>query len=60
MPTKSLRIKSYRSWTINDTSNEATIERLKKLELYTRLKTESCISPALKSSAGLKPPISAG
>ena len=34
MQTNSLRIKSYRSWTINDIASKTAIERLKKLELY--------------------------
>ena len=40
MQIKSLRIKSYRSWPINDTSSAEAIKRLKKLELYEQLKTE--------------------
>ena len=44
MQIKSLRIKPYRSWTINDTSSAEAIKRLKKLELYEQLKTEGCSS----------------
>ena len=44
MQIKSLRIKSYRSWPINDTSSAEAIKRLKKLELYEQLKTEGCSS----------------
>ena len=44
MQIKSLRIKSYRSWPINETSSAEAIKRLKKLELYEQLKTEGCSS----------------
>ena len=44
MQIKSLLIKSYRSWPINDTSSAEAIKRLKKLELYEQLKTEGCSS----------------
>ncbi len=44
MQIKSLRIKSYKSWPINDTSSAEAIKRLKKLELYEQLKTEGCSS----------------
>ena len=42
MQIKSLRIKSYRSWRVNDTASSEAIERLKKLELYDRLRREGC------------------
>ena len=42
MQTHSLRIKSYRSWAVNDTATPAAIERLRKLELYEKLKQEGC------------------
>ena len=38
----SLRIKSYRSWHIADTASSKAIARLKKLELYDKLKSEGC------------------
>lgn len=42
MQIKSLRIKSYRSWTINDTASADAVSRMKKLELYDKLKAEGC------------------
>ena len=42
MQTKSLRIQSYRSWTISDTASSAAIARLKKIELHDKLKAEGC------------------
>ena len=42
MQTKSLRIQSYRSWTISDTASNAAIARLKKIELHDKLKAEGC------------------
>lgn len=42
MQIKSLRIKPYRSWSIDDTASADAIERLKKLELYGKLKAEGC------------------
>lgn len=38
MQIKSLRIKSYRSWRINDRSSPEALERLRKLELHERLR----------------------
>ena len=40
MQIKSLRIKYYRSWAINDTASVDAVARLKKLELYDKLKDE--------------------
>ena len=34
MQIKSLRVKSYRSWRINDNASGEAITRLKQLELY--------------------------
>lgn len=42
MQIKSLRIKSYRSWAINDVSSPEAVKRLKKLELYQQLRSEGC------------------
>ena len=42
MQTHSLRIKSYRSWAVNDTATPEAIERLRKLELYDKLQQEVC------------------
>ena len=42
MQNKSLRIKSYRSWAIADTASKEAIARIKKLELYEKLKSEGC------------------
>ena len=42
MQTKSLRIQSYRSWTISDTASNTAVTRLKKLELYDKLKAQGC------------------
>lgn len=42
MQIKSLRIKSYRSWRINDSASGQAISCLKKLELYDTLKSEGC------------------
>jgi len=44
MQIKSLRIKYYRSWAINDTASADAVARLKKLELYDKLKAEGCHS----------------
>lgn len=49
MQTKSLRIKSYRSWRIADTASKQAIAKMEKLELYTTLKSEG-----LKASLCLK------
>ena len=42
MQTKSLRVKSYRSWTVNDTATPEAVARLHKLELYQKLRAEGC------------------
>jgi transposase InsO family protein len=43
MQIKSLRIKSYRSWKINDTIlSEIARERLRKIQIYDQLRTEGC------------------
>ena len=39
MQINSLRLKCYRSWAVNDTATPEAIERLRKLELYEKLKT---------------------
>ena len=52
MQTLSLRIKSYRSWRINDRAPPEAIERIHKLELYDRLKQEGCIEQLRLESIG--------
>ncbi len=47
MQTLSLRIKSYRSWRINDRAPTEAIDRIHRLELYDQLKQEGC-SEALR------------
>lgn len=42
MQLKSLRVKSYRSWSIADTASTEAIARIKKLELYEQLKSAGC------------------
>jgi len=42
MQTKSLRIKPYRSWAIDDRSSAEAIARLKRLALFERLRSEGC------------------
>ncbi|WP_424945853.1 hypothetical protein [Candidatus Spongiihabitans sp.] len=46
MQIKSLRIKSYRSQAIADTTSEPAIARIKKLELYAELKSAGCTTYA--------------
>lgn len=42
MQIKSLRIKSYRSWTTNDNASALARSRLKQLELYETLREAGC------------------
>ncbi len=52
MQIKSLRIKSYRSWPINDTVGADAIARMKTLKLYRTLKAEGCSSPTCLEAIG--------
>ncbi len=45
MQIKSLRIKSYRSWAVNDSASAEAIVRLKQLELYEKLRGEGYCEP---------------
>ena len=42
MQIKSLRVKSYRSWRIDDTTSAEALGRLKQLEWVERLRGEGC------------------
>ena len=52
MQIKSLRLKSYRSWRMMDTASPAALGRLKKLELYVRLRQEGCQSASALEATG--------
>ncbi len=52
MQIKSLRIKSYKSWAINDTAGADAIARMKTLKLYRTLKAEGCSSPTCLEAIG--------
>ncbi len=59
MQIKSLRIKSYKSWAINDTARADAVARMKMLKLYRKLKAEGCSRTTLPKalpSKSLKPP----
>ena len=44
MQIKSLRLKSYRSWAVNDRASVEALARLQKLEWYEKLRQEGCSS----------------
>ena len=52
MQIKSLRVKSYRSWRINDNASGEAITRLKQLELYATLREEGCSEPTSLAAIG--------
>ncbi len=52
MQTKSLRIKSYKSWAISDTAGADAIARMKTLKLYRTLKAEGCNSATCFEAIG--------
>ena len=52
MQIKSLRVKSYRSWRINDNASGEAITRLKQLELYATLREEGCSEPTSLAVVG--------
>ena len=49
MQIKSLRLKSYRSWAVNDRASVEALARLQKLEWYEKLRQEGCSRPVWKS-----------
>ncbi len=53
MQIKSLRIKSYKSWAINDTARVDAIARMKTLKLCRKLKAEGCSSATCLEAIGL-------
>ena len=52
MQLKSLRIKIYRIWRINDNASAAALVRLKQLELYDKLCGESCCQATSLTAIG--------
>ena len=42
MQIKSLRLKSYRGWRIDDTPDAAALDRLKRLQCVVRLREDGC------------------
>ena len=52
MQIKSLRVKSYRSWKINDNASALARARLKQLELYERLREEGCCEATALAALG--------
>ena len=52
MQTRSLRIRSYKSWRVNTTASPFAKARLKKLELYATLRQEGCSSVTALEALG--------
>ena len=52
MQIKSLRIKSYRSWRIDDNTSAEALGRLKQLELYDKLCGEGCCQATSLTAIG--------
>ena len=52
MQIKSLRLKSYRSWRINDNASAAALVRLKQLELYDKLCGKGCCQATSLAATG--------
>ena len=52
MQTRSLRIRSYKSWRVNTTASLSAKARLKKLELYATLRQEGCSSVTALEALG--------
>ena len=52
MQIQSLRIKSYRSFRIDDTTPAEAFERLRKIETYRELRAEGCSEAAALRAIG--------
>ena len=52
MQIKSLRIQSYRSFRIDDTTPAHAFERLRKIETYRALRAEGCSEPTALRAIG--------
>ncbi len=52
MQIRSLRLKSYRSFRVNDTSDPAAADRLRRIELYEKLRGEGCAEAIALEAVG--------
>lgn len=52
MNIESMRARSYRSIKVGETTPQEAAERLRKPELYARLRAEGCSEPAVLDAVG--------